>query len=385
MSEITGNEDDNFHYKRLCNDVFEISSQAEMYEKSRIRHLQAEIDNLLKKEKIDILVNKSVNEIRAKIDCRLVELDKDIYALKEKLNTLSLNPEELEGKQRDCEHARKRVQRGIDGMESDLKEFVSEKIKNALRSLEKKRNAAIGSIEQCVNSAKTAKEATPRVNHAIRDIPDGFKDVYEDVCRVVKAELKTKSHETISDMEEIITRFSDGDEEKSKDYINACRTELREKSENLSMADIFSGQFDGKGSFNFGSFLGGFLSVVTLGIAARALSGRLSWDMGGKKETLAKAKGLLPSDEVIRDSFAPLNELTDYFVGFLRGRFETDLINVIQTQIEEAQREFASREQNKQAAEKELAQAEVLKKAFKEKADEANAILKTVASLQEKG
>jgi hypothetical protein len=382
LPEIQKNETELFHYKRLC-DMFEISSQKELFDRSFLKNLQDEIDNLLRKEKIEILVTKSINEIRGKIDACRVDYDKVINEKVELIKTLSLDPAELDEKQHDCERAKKKIDRTIRGLENDLKDFVEEKIANAVRGFEKKRASAITSIQQCINSAKTGEEAKPRVDSVLLQTQQDFKDEYATLHRSIKTELKSKSEETISELEEIIDRYADEEDEgeKSKDYIESCKEALREFSD-MSLEDMFATDSssyvddEGWGTNGFGAIVGGFLTGATFGIfRASKLHQKFTWSVGGKKDALENVENMLPPVDVLKASLSPLYERVEEFIEFFRGRFEKDLIDVILQQLEDAKADFANREKNKREAEAELAKQEAGKKRFEEQATETNAIV----------
>jgi GTP-binding protein EngB required for normal cell division len=380
LSEIQKDETEYFHYKRLCNDVFSdmIHSQQDMFEKSRLAILQGEIDTLLKKEKVEILVDKSLNFIKAKIDTKRADYDKGITEYSEKIKTLSLNPEELEEKQHDAERAQKKIARTIDSMETDLKDFVSEKITNTVRNLGKKRNAAITNMQHSIESANVAEEAQSRVNVVLMDIQQEFKDEFEELNRKLKTELRAKSEDTISEMSDIIERFFSDDEEKSKDYINSCKSELQ-KFNDISTEEMFAtGKYEVDEDDNYGDNIAGYVGIFFRYATFGALGGiakKFGWQHGGKQEMLESVESYLPAASDLKVSFEPLRQLADEFVAFFRKRFDDDLVSLILKQIDEAKRNFAEREQNKKTAEADLAKVEAEKKQFEEQVKEANTII----------
>jgi hypothetical protein len=189
LSDINNNETDRFDYERLCNDVFGIHTQQEMYEKSRLDLLKNEIDNLLKKEKIDILVHKSISGIRAKIDFKRADLDQTLLRLTEELKILDLNPEDLEKNQRECKRQSRKIENAIKEMEIDLKDFVSETIKTSGKNFEKNRTAVIADLKENISTAKSKEEARPRIAFLLSDIQRKLKEEYEELYEIPKVEI----------------------------------------------------------------------------------------------------------------------------------------------------------------------------------------------------
>jgi hypothetical protein len=240
-----------------------------------------------------------------------------------------------------------------------LQEFVNRKIRDAGRSFEKKRNSVIFTIKQSINSAETGEAAKPRVDAQLQDAVQSFKDEYEHLYRAIKTELKTKKDETFSDLEEIITRFSDGDDEKSDDYIIACNREL-EKFNELSMDDMF---VDSKYLVNTKWMFNGVFSKIVgtalLGagfwvLDATNIFKKLAWSTKTKEDAIVNVEKALPSIDALKSSLEPLNSRVEEFVNSFRKLFETDLVNIIQKQIEDAQADFANREKNKKDAEEKI-------------------------------
>jgi predicted GTPase len=377
LADIMANADEKYHYERLCNEVFEIKTQAEMYEKSRLAMLKDEINNLLKKEKLDILVNKSLNEISAKIDAKRTELDKDINRLSGEHKTLSLNPQELEEKQHNYERAKRKIERVIGKMEADLQEFINEKKKKTIHSLEQKKNTALANIERCIDSSKKADDAKNQYERVMRDLEVDFQYEYEEFCRIIKTELRIIATEAIAGIEELIERFFSGDGEKTIDYINSCRKELS-SFDNLTMDSMFS--FSDAKKNNAGLIVGGILSAVGLGaigIAGFFIFKNLGWSLHGKPKMLENVKNsFMPVTETIQNSFSSVYKIADEFVLFFRNNFERDLIDTALQQVKAAEADYASREQRKEEIQQKLKAAEEEKQIFENQFKEANKITK---------
>jgi predicted GTPase len=339
MSEINASETDKFDYDRLCNKIFEVHTQDELYERSHLDDLKAEIDNLLRKEKIEILVNKSLNSIRAKIDAKHTAFDKTIIQLREELKTLNLDLEELEDKQSACKKTRKKIGRTIKKMKIDIDEFIDEKNKKTIKGLNDLRKALVRNMKQCVSKEKNSDEANRKIDVLKNDFRTACLYEFEEFCRHVKTELKIQSENTINELDELIVRFSDGAEEAS-DYILSCRAELL-KFNDLSLEEILASGNEGNGEANssFSSF---------------------------KKKILNTPENeLVP--EIDDDAVsAPVKALAEKFVVFFEDRLQSGLIDVISEQIEEAQAEFANRENRLKEVDDQLKKTHAEKTRFEE-------------------
>jgi predicted GTPase len=386
MAEINASETAKYDYDRLCNKIFEIHTQDELYEKSHLDDLKAEIDNLLRKEKVEVLVTKSLNSIRAKIDAKRTEFDKTITQLGGELKILTLDPEELEEKQRDCERTRKRISRTISGMKTDIQDFVDEKNRKVIGELRGSRTNLVRNMKQCVSAAKSSDEAGRKIDALWQDFRTDCLNAFDGFCRVIKTELKTQAENTVSELDEIIVRFSDGDEEASKDYLLSCRAELQ-KFNGLSPEDIFasdneenSEEDDGPDFDLFSKILVGTGEVVNFvyNAATFGLWGKftnwLDWK-NDKKEFLNIPEDELASQIAGDAVSAQVKALVDDFVGFFEDRFQSGLIDAILAQVEKAQAEFANREKRLKEVDDNLKKTHTEKTRFEEQAAEANRLV----------
>jgi predicted GTPase len=388
MAEINASETAKYDYDRLCNKIFEVHTQDELYEKSHLDNLKAEIDDLLRKEKIDILVTKSLNSVRAKIDARRTEFDKTITQLGEELKILTLDPGELEEKQRDCERTRKRIGRTISGMKNDIQDFFDDKNRKIIGELNDLRINLARNIKQCVSAAKSGDEAGRKIDVLVQDFRTDCVDKFDKLRRLVKTELKTQAENTIAELDEIIVRFSDGDEEASKDYLLSCRAELQ-KFNDLSLEDIFasgSGEdseeetseaddFDllSKILVGTGQVVNFVYNTATFGLWGKLINW-LDWK-NEKKELLNTSEDeLVP--EIDGDAVsAPVKALAEKFIGFFEDRFQSGLIDAISAQVEKAQAEFANREKRLKEVDNNLKKSHTEKTRFEEQVAEANRLV----------
>jgi uncharacterized coiled-coil protein SlyX len=189
----------------------------------------------------------------------------------------------------------------------------------------------------------------------------------------VKTELKTQAENTINELDEIIVRFSDGDEEASKDYILSCRAELQ-KFNDLSLGDIFaSGGEENSGEVDFDLFAKIFWEI---------LNGLILGGLLGEIIAYNKKKKLLntPEDELVPEInvdavVTPIKTHTKKFVKFFKDRFQSGLIDAISAQVEKAQAEFANREERLKEVDDKLKKTHTEKAHFEEQTAEANRLV----------
>lgn len=108
MSTILSNESYKFSWDWYSR-TFDLESQADLRKESRFENLAKRVQEIVMKEKGEILFNKSRNSIKAAISKIGSDLDQTIVRIKEQIANLSLPEDELEEKQRKLS----RTQRGL--------------------------------------------------------------------------------------------------------------------------------------------------------------------------------------------------------------------------------------------------------------------------------
>jgi hypothetical protein len=79
LPKILSDEDLKWHYNKTIND-FGFSAQEEIFKISKLAEFEAEIDKVLEKDKIEILVRKPINEIQARIDAKKTDFEQKMLS-----------------------------------------------------------------------------------------------------------------------------------------------------------------------------------------------------------------------------------------------------------------------------------------------------------------
>ena len=124
MSKINVEEHLSFGWKRSC-DTFEISSQKEMRDKSHIADLIASIQNLLEKEKEEILFKKPLNSILAAGNSRKEEIENSLRETNLLLENLSKPDNELEESLEKLSRAKHRLEKKIESLDDDMNSVLA--------------------------------------------------------------------------------------------------------------------------------------------------------------------------------------------------------------------------------------------------------------------
>ena len=141
--------------------IFGLESQADLKKESRFENLAKRVQEIVMKEKDEILFNKSRNAIKAAISKIGSDLDQAIARTKELKENLDLPDDALEEKQSNLERAKRRLEKQFDTYMIELKEGMSEVRRRQKDAIEKEVEAHCGQIISDIDAfGRTASEAT---------------------------------------------------------------------------------------------------------------------------------------------------------------------------------------------------------------------------------
>jgi signal recognition particle receptor subunit beta len=348
MPEEKFDEDARWHYDDLYN-AFEWKSNDELYELSRIRELEDEINRVIEKEKLEILVRKPINEIHAKIDAKRTEFEKELFALREENKNLSLSNDELEEKKKSYAEAEQRVRQVIENGEAEIKDYVNSETTRVEHKLRQELNDCSARLHIIVDSAKR-DQVESKMSTEIQEL----KFIFEDECKYLLDTLKIKfrkmSEQVVYDIQDILSYT--GDEELVLDYIDACKRELQ-KFDTLTIEGVFdtSGITNAKKrGIALGLVVGIIGGIIGLGIRELFYRSELTkW----KTETHAKIDEMLQADK-LTGSLQVVYDQVNEFTAFFKTKFLAELLVPIAGQLDQIERLDVDKQKKKQENEQRL-------------------------------
>lgn len=160
MSTILSNESYKFSWDWYGR-TFDLGSQADLRKESRFENLAKRVQEIVMKEKDEILFNKSRNAIKAAISKIGSDLDQVIARTKELKENLDLPDDELEEKQHNLDRAKRRLEKQFDTYMIELKEGISEVRRSQKDAIEKEVATHCSQIISDIDAfGRTASEAT---------------------------------------------------------------------------------------------------------------------------------------------------------------------------------------------------------------------------------
>lgn len=217
MKDISCNDSYKHAFHRY-GEAFGLTSQAELRGFSHFSDLSNRVQEIVMKEKGEILFNKSRNAIKAAISKVGLDLDQEIVKTKEKVHNLNLSESQCKEKQSDLEclqrRLKKRTNTYLQDLTSELDDIYEErtgKIKEKIDDLHRSVVSKINDLKRY--TSKTAMEETINMNFVSRI----ERRILPDEIRLLKKEKKRRIIETSDAYVDKVAKMLDRDMEET-DY-----------------------------------------------------------------------------------------------------------------------------------------------------------------------
>ena len=176
-----------FDWDRYCA-IFNISSQKEMYEKSRVKPFSDSIIEVIEQSKNDILFEKIIQLITQSGDNRKEAIEKDIAEKNILLKSISVPDYELEDLLNGLNKSKRRIVSLIKRITDELNKELGDLIEDARRKVGKKNSDAKDDCERLIYSEKKhtiARKCEDRIEILLRDLDYLQVDTEKDLKNAV--------------------------------------------------------------------------------------------------------------------------------------------------------------------------------------------------------
>lgn len=266
LSKINSSENLKFHYDKLISE-FEISTQAEMYQKSLMPAFEDAIRNIIFNSKEEILIKKPLNLIKQVGENKSSELEKEKSLTENELVILSKPDTELEDLLANTKRAEKKINRKIQGLEIEVIEKIVKSLKKLTNETEdsivkskKKCKALVKDNFVVVDTEKLHNEVIDKIEDLERDV----KRIFEKSNNDINKSIINLVSSFISDIDEIAEdSFEDFD---YNDYIKQIKKHFLEDIVNIQFYDLFEEREEYSYSPDFLDKAFGFVDKLTLGV-----------------------------------------------------------------------------------------------------------------------
>lgn len=216
--------------------VFGLESQADLRKESRFGNLAKRVQEIVMKEKEEILFNKSHNAIKAAVSKVGLDLDQEMIRIKEQIANLSLPEEELEEKERNLRKAKRRLKRQTEDYLYNTREELAAKRSNASDAFDSLNDKCYNDATKVVREAgekETSKVIWEKVFNLLYDLEErGLKRVLKRLREEKKNAIVNKAGSYLTEVTEILHKYMDVEEG------NSILTELKKLSD-IEQLDVF--------------------------------------------------------------------------------------------------------------------------------------------------
>lgn len=216
--------------------VFGLGSQADLRKESRFGNLAKRVQEIVMKEKEEILFNKSHNAIKAAVSKVGLDLDQEMIRIKEQIANLSLPEEELEEKERNLRKAKRRLKRQTEDYLYSTREELAAKRSNASDAFDSLNDKCYNDATKVVREAgekETSKAIWEKVFNLLYDLEErGLKRVLKRLREEKKNAIVNKAGSYLTEVTEILHKYMDVEEG------NSILTELKKLSD-IEQLDVF--------------------------------------------------------------------------------------------------------------------------------------------------
>ncbi|MBA6152194.1 dynamin family protein [Gelidibacter maritimus] len=236
MDMISKDSNLDFYYKK-ASDVFGISSQKEMLEKSLFPDFEKALMDIIFKSKDEILLKKPKNFIDQKAENKKELLEEALMQTKSNLTILNKPDNELEELLRNTKKAERKINRKIDNIE------IEETLKSGIKSLSRKtKDIIFASKQKCMEVIKdhgivlNAENLHLNLNSELERLEQELDRLFERSNKDINKSLKRVINDFISDINEIVEEYLE--EFDMHDYIASYRNVLSRDIIEINFMDL---------------------------------------------------------------------------------------------------------------------------------------------------
>lgn len=344
MSKISSNDAYQFAWNRAC-DVFEISSQPQMREKSHISDLSLAIKRMIETEKGSILFQKPLNAIKAMGNEKLAEIDNSITMCKNLIGDLNKPDDELQEKEENLDRAERRLLKKIDSLGDDIDEEFRDIIRKGRYNMEDEVDATCRSMLSIVGNWS-------RFSNVDSIIPKLDAEKQKLVTRTLKREVDSLSKMARSKVKGCIAEFqnkvndilvSNIPDFDSRDFLESVSNGIQMELQNEDMF-TFDNSSDDEDEFSWGNFIGdclfGFLNGYCFGALELA---KRAFTHGDIKKELEEHINSISANFDPMPFLGSLYENKEKIIESVKQKIIVELINPMQQQIDDIRTKFKNK------------------------------------------
>lgn len=343
MQHISNNEAYQHAWSRAC-DVFEISSQQEMYAKSHLEQLGQAVQQVIEKEKEAILFAKPLNALKAAGANIQSQVKQSLLEANELRANLSRPDDELEERSEKLSKLVRRLQKKIGLLETDLDETFRKLVREGEAELEDEVATTCKTMERIVDNKgrfQNAQELIPRLQRETSDLACiKLKRVVQRLSENGRAKVLGCVRAFLGEASELFARhLPDFDE---RDLLKDVSREICLDIENTSLFEWENEKEQESFWSAAGTFVAILLKGATFGLSS-LLENALSHSDAKKEmyEVINDIKSGFDAKPYLETVFTHKTKVIEN----VQKKFITEMLQPLQEQLEEVRADKTNKEQ----------------------------------------
>ena len=348
MSKIQNSDSFLHSWKTAC-DNFEISSQIEMAAKSRIQYLIDAVKQIIERDKMDVLLRKPGNAIKAAANKMKEDLEQHKRDVTMLIDNLQQPDDELEERKSKIEKAERRIQKKIDSLGEDIEYSFKNTIRKGRNEMEDEVDSACKRMDRIVDNMGRTEGVDSVIQklEAERNklIQRTLKRQFEKICSDTKRELTSSVRSFCEETEETLLRFVDDFD--ARDFVKSVERRVEFDIDNNNLFSVGSDNTDTDANDEV-TFMGVVGSIIAAPFIA--YGGLISSGIDFLTNNSENKKNLHKDIEDIRASFDVsdfLNSLIDRkdeVIDSVKRYIIDELLNPMHNQLDEILNNVADKE-----------------------------------------
>ena len=360
MSKIGNKESYSKAWKRYC-EIFEISSQSQMREKSHLNDLTSAVKQMVETEKGKILFAKPMNTILAAGNSKKDDIEKDLRECDSLITNLSTPDDELEEKEEKLNKAGRKLNKKIDSLGDDLDSAFQQIIRKGKNELEDAVDATCNRMTNIVDewgiTSNIDKIIPKLVAEQQKLVTRTLKRAVQNLDDEAKRKVKSCITDFFAEAEDILMRYLPKDSEfDSRDFIKTIGKKIDTDIEDEGLFAFDTNSDDNEDSGIVEKILVGafdFLNGYMLGVPGMAMR---MFSHGEHKRDLLQHINSISNGFDPQDFLQGIHKHKDEIIDVVKNSFIEELINPMQEQIQEIRSKKGDKEKQLNEAKANLVQ-----------------------------
>ena len=356
MSKIQNSDSFLHSWKTAC-DNFEISSQMEMAVKSRINFLIDAVKRIIERDKMEVLLRKPANAIKAAANKKKEEIDQQLREVRSLIVNLQQPDDELEERQSKLERAERRIKKKIDSLGDDIELSFRNIIRKGKNEMEDEVDSSCKRMDCVVDNMKRLQSPDDIIPSLEAEqnklVQRTLKRIFERICGDAKRELTSSVRSFCEETEDVLLRFIDDFD--ARDFVKSIEKRVALDFDNKNLFSVDTEDSSSEDEVSFLKLVGNIITAP-IKLYFDAIVGCVEFltnNRDNKRELHIAIEKIRASFDV-NDFLESLIDRKDEVINDVKTAILDDLLSPMQSQLNEISNYVADKEKAlKEAIEKE--------------------------------